>query len=84
MIVTANLAGFPADVLSPYGIEARHPDDFVARLLDADPAAVCLAAKRQRESLRNPPKTADEYLDSLRRQGLPQTVTALRPFTDLS
>lgn len=83
VIVTANLADFPAEVLAAYGIEARHPDDFVAHLLDLAPAAVCGAAKRQREGLKNPPKTVDEYLESLERQGLPQAVAALRPFAEL-
>ncbi len=83
VIVTANLADFPADVLAGYGIEAQHPDEFVAHMLDLAPAAVCGAAKKQRESLKNPPKTVDEYLESLERQGLPQTVAALRAFAEL-
>jgi hypothetical protein len=83
VIVTANLADFPADTLRHYGIEAQHPDEFVAHLLDLAPAVVCGAAKKQRESLKNPPKTVDEYLQSLERQGLALTVAALRQFADL-
>ena len=30
VIVTDNLADFPTDVLSPLGMEAQHPDDFLA------------------------------------------------------
>ncbi len=29
VIVTRNVRDFPADVLSPFGIEAQHPDEFV-------------------------------------------------------
>ena len=39
--------------------------------------------KRQREGLRNPPKTAEELLATLENQGLIQTVARLRQFVDL-
>jgi hypothetical protein len=39
---------------------------------------VCEAAANHRRSLKNPPKTADEYLDTLLKQGLTQTVGLLR------
>lgn len=83
VIVTANLSDFPAEILSKYGIEAQHPDEFINHLLDLAPHVVCGAAKRQRESLKNPPKTVDEYLESLERQGLAQTVTRLKQFAEL-
>jgi hypothetical protein len=83
VIVTSNLADFPASELGKYGIEAQHPDEFIMYLLDLAPQAVCGAAKRQRESLKKPPLTVNEYLASLERQGLPQTVIALRQFADL-
>ncbi len=57
-IVTYNLTDFPPETLARFDIEARHPDDFAVSLLDLAPGAVCTAVKRQRESLRNPPKTA--------------------------
>jgi hypothetical protein len=40
VIVTFNLSDFPADVLGRYGSEARHPDDFIASLLDLIPAGL--------------------------------------------
>lgn len=82
-IVTFNLRHFPDQALAPYGIEAIHPDDFVTYQLDLAPHIVCAAAKRQRQSLKNPPKTVDEFLASLERQGLAQTASALRPFAEL-
>jgi hypothetical protein len=81
--VTYNLADFPAEALVPFDIEAQHPDDFLISLLDAAPGAVCAAVKRQRESLRNPPKTAEELLATLEAQGLTQAVARLRQFIDL-
>lgn len=83
VIVTFNLADFPADTLAPFGIAAQHPDDFLASLLDVAPDPVCAAVKGQRESLCNPPKTADELLATLEAQGLTQTVARLRPFATL-
>lgn len=82
-IVTYNLDDFPPESCSKYGIEAQHPDDFITGLLDVAPNDVCLAAKRQRASLKNPPKRVDEFLATLEAQGLPQTVSALREFSDL-
>jgi len=41
---------------------------------------VVSAAQNHRLSLRNPPKTAAEYLATLERQGLTQTVSALREY----
>lgn len=83
VIVTASLADFPAEILARYGIEPLHPDDFIQRLLELAPAGVCGAAKQQRESLKNPPMTVEQYLQSLERQGLAQTVATLRTFANL-
>ena len=79
-IVTFNLADFPREILATFDIEALHPDDLLERLIDLDLEAVCAAAKRDRESLRNPPKSVDEYLVDLERAGIPRTVAALRPY----
>ncbi|MEN9476763.1 MAG: hypothetical protein RLZZ300_904 [Pseudomonadota bacterium] len=57
---------------------AQHPDDFIFDLLDLHAARVCETAANHRRSLKNPPKTADEYLDTLLKQGLTQTVGLLR------
>lgn len=83
VIVTYNLKDFPATILAQFGIEAVHPDDFLLSLFDQAPGAVCAAVKRQREGLRNPPKTAEELLATLEGQGLTQSVASLRQFVDL-
>lgn len=80
VIVTMNLRDFPADIISPFGIEVQHPDEFVLHLLDLAPGAVAAAAQNHRQSLKNPPKTVEEYLDTLERQGLTQTVSVLREY----
>jgi len=83
VIVTFNLKDFPDKTLKPYGVEAQHPDEFLRGQLDIAPNVVCTAAKKQRGGLKNPPLNAEEFLASLERQGLPQTVSKLREFADL-
>ena len=82
-IITFNLKDFPETELTKYGIEALHPDDFISAQFDLGPGKVCVAAKRQRSSLKNPPKTVSEYLDILAKQRLPKTVSKLREYMDL-
>jgi hypothetical protein len=78
IIVTFNLKDFPIQALEPYGVEAVHPDVFVQNLIEINLETVCNAATRQRQTLKNPPKTIDEYLDTLLKSGLKQTVAELR------
>jgi predicted nucleic acid-binding protein len=83
VIVTYNLKDFPPARLARFDIEALYPDDFLIGLLKLAPSLVCAAVKRQRESLRNPPKTAGELLATLESQGLTRAVARLRSFADL-
>ena len=80
VIVTLNLTDFPQEVLARYGIEALHPDELVDRLFEFDSVAVCAAVRLDRLSLKKPPRSVDEYLVDLERQGLTQTVAILREF----
>ena len=80
VIVTSNLRDFPAEVLGEFGIEAQHPDEFILHLLDLAPGLVLAAARDHRESLKSPPKTVEEYLNTLEAQGLTETVSVLREY----
>jgi predicted nucleic acid-binding protein len=77
-IVTYNLKDFPDAALQPLGIEAQHPDDFVLCQLDLGPAVVLRALREQRAALRNPPRSLDDFLNTLESQQLVQTVARLR------
>jgi hypothetical protein len=68
----------PAAMLEEYEVEAQHPDEFIAHLIDLNPAWVLAAVARHRASLKNPPKSRDDYLDTLLQQGLPETVSQSR------
>lgn len=78
LIVTFNLKDFPEHALAPLDIEAQHPDEFISHLIDLNAAKVLEAASKQRKGLKKPPKDVDEYLDTLRKQGLVETVKQLR------
>jgi predicted nucleic acid-binding protein len=80
VIVTANLRDFPPNILGQFGIEPQHPDEFILYLLDLAPRRVARAARDHRESLKNPPKTIEQYLGALKAQGLTQTVSVLREY----
>jgi hypothetical protein len=81
-IVTFNLSDFPPEALARYGVRAVHPDDFVAELLEALPETFVAAVRAHRQALKSPPKSVEEYLETLRRCGLPQTATALERFAE--
>jgi predicted nucleic acid-binding protein len=81
VIVTFNLRDFPAKILRKFGIEPQHRDEFILRWLDLAPGLVAAAARDHRESLKNPAKTIEEYLQALESQGLTQTASILREYT---
>ena len=77
-IITFNLKDFPNGKLSPFGISAIHPDEFLSDMFELDSAACLLAAQRHRRSLKTPPFNADEYLNCLLKQKLPSFVSSLK------
>ncbi|MFU8832434.1 MAG: PIN domain-containing protein [Wenzhouxiangella sp.] len=83
MIVTFNLRDFPQEKLEPFGVEAIHPDRFIECQMDLREAAVIQAARDQRLSLKNPTRSAEEFLDTLAAQGLPVSADRLRDFQNL-
>jgi hypothetical protein len=78
VIVTFNLADFPEGTLSRYYIEAVHPDDFILHHFGLNEVEIVGAAQRCRARLKNPPRSAEDYLQTLERQGLPKSVAKLR------
>lgn len=78
VIVTFNLKDFPSEILGLHNLEAVHPDEFLARLIDQDLVGVCTAANIVRGRLKHPPISAESYLDTLDRQGLSRSVARLR------
>jgi predicted nucleic acid-binding protein len=77
VIVTFNLKDFPDDVLVPYGIDTRSPDDFILDLESLHPTVLFDAVMADRLHYQNPALTIDEYLDDLRKSGLQRTADFL-------
>ena len=65
VIITQNLADFPARALEPYDIQAQHPDRFLPDLLVQDRVVMMHAVREQAAALRNPPMTISQVLDAL-------------------
>lgn len=82
-IVTVNLRDFPLAVARRYALDIIHPDDFLHQQFGLHAAAVVIAARNCRARLHNPPKTAQDYLDTLEAQALPQLVAELRRHVDV-
>ncbi len=80
VIVTYNLKHFPLAALAIQGIVAEHPDPFIRRILDGDTDTAIPAIRALRARLKTPPQSADEYLGTLLRHGLPETAAFLRPW----
>ena len=82
-IVTANLKDFPAAALSPFGIEATHPDEFLIAQMDLDQVGVLTAFKEMRLRLKNPTFTPEHFAAALERNALVATAQRLRDASDL-
>lgn len=83
VIVTSNLRHFPTAALAKFGIKAQHPDDFIACQFDLAPALMVKAIKTQRAALKYPPKSVEEFLETLSNLQLPQTVVRLKAYSDM-
>ncbi len=77
IIVTFNLRHFPQDSLSPWGIEAQHPDVFLTKLYEEFPDALINIIQQQSEDLKNPPVSVTELLAKLSSQ-VPEFVNNIR------
>lgn len=76
--MTQNIRDFPAEKLAPFRIDVQHPDKFIRHTLDLDEAVALSAVREAKGALKNPPKTVEEFLDTLAQQGLAETVVYLR------
>ena len=76
-IVTFNLKHFPETALAPHGLQALHPDAFLTELLTDAPEQIVQAIRTQRLRLKNPAKSAVQYLETLKEQKLNDFVAML-------
>lgn len=74
-IITFNLRDFPSRALAPNGLRALHPDAFLVNLMRRDQSRFVRGVRNHWSSLRNPPKSLEEYLETLRGLRLPSGCT---------
>jgi len=77
-IVTWNLGDFPQETLAAEGIDRWTPDELLLQLLFWNEDAVVKLMREHRASLKNPPKSAQDYLDTLEQQRLVRSVQILK------
>lgn len=82
-IITFNLKDFPFDYLATFDIEAIHPDTFLINQFDLSSGLVLDSVKTIRARLKNPAKTASDYLDMLSAEKLAGFSACLKEFEDL-
>ena len=77
-IVTENVRHFPASILTPFNMDARTADNFLADIIDLDPARAVVALRRMRERFNRPALSAEALLLKMEADGLTATVDVLK------
>lgn len=80
VIVTFNLDDFPAAVLSPCRLHAKHPDDFLCETFNLAPELFLQAVQGDFLHYRKPALTYESYLASLRKAGTPRLAELLASY----
>ncbi|MDD3721173.1 MAG: PIN domain-containing protein [Lutibacter sp.] len=78
LIVTFNIKDFPTKELSKYDIEIQNPDELISNLIDINPKLACKAFNKMIKRLKNPKKTMDEVLTTLKKCGLKKSIEKLK------
>lgn len=65
-IVTYNVRDFPEEALTPLGLRALRPDDFLMEVVAADPDGTVAAVRSLVAVKRRPPRTMEEELEGIR------------------
>lgn len=74
LIITFNINDFPKNELSKYDIEIQNPDELISNLIDINPKLACKAFNKMVKRLKNPKKTMDEVLATLKNCGLHKNI----------
>jgi hypothetical protein len=77
-IVTFNLADFPTEKLSVFGLEAVHPDDFLLDQLDLSPPTILQVIQEQASHTSQPRLTSHDLAEMLSRAGVPRFADEVR------
>jgi hypothetical protein len=77
VIITFNLKDFPFAYLKNFAIEPQHPDIFISNIINLRKNEAMEALDNLIKSLRNPQKTKEEVLETLKNCGLKKAVILL-------
>ena len=83
VIVTFNLSDFPSSVLKAYRVRAVHPDKYLVALFEDAPELFLMGVRDHRASLKRPPKSVDDYLETLKINGLTNLAERLLDHRDV-
>jgi predicted nucleic acid-binding protein len=78
VIVTGNLRHFPAAELRQWDVEAKSADDFVLDQIYIDGRTVAACVQQIADSRIRPPQDIEDVLSQLERNGLVESIAALR------
>jgi predicted nucleic acid-binding protein len=78
VIITFNLKHFPEEYLTSFHIEALHPDDFITNLINFNKSKSLQSLHNQVKSLKHPPQSIDQVLQTLSNCGLKNSVLELK------
>jgi predicted nucleic acid-binding protein len=81
-IVTFNLSDFPDVALMPHNIRAVHPDYYLSALFDENAEVFCAGVQAHRAALKNPVKSQQGYIDTLRSNRLYEVAIRLDRYRD--
>jgi hypothetical protein len=79
VIVTRDLKDFPGSAPRLVDIEAKSPGAFVLDQVYIDIREVAVSVRQIADSRSNPPKSIEDVLSQLERDGLVESVTAYAP-----
>jgi len=82
IIVTKNLKDFPAEELAKFDLIAQDPDNFICDLFEMDKKNSAKAFKAQLISLKNPPQTKEELLETFRNNDFPKAAELFAQITE--
>lgn len=80
VIVTNNLADFPAECLDPLELQAASADDFIADCIDLYGPEAIAPLRAMRERFANPAMDAEALILRVEQIGLSQTALLLEPY----
>jgi len=82
VVVTYNLRHFSEPSLTPYGIEAQHPDGFLTGLYDLAPGTMAHVIREQAADLKKRPTSPQQVLDKLEQVGIARFARVIRAYLE--